>query len=147
MARSVYCSVVTIKLPITICSSKDHQLSSPKRQVTFLLTSLLGSLLFLPWPTPKHGCYLFRRRRMDRCMDKAFEDTTHRAPPFGIVPMSANLLAKVTGGLCDDLLTNVIRAWDVKRVIISASAMNQMMWQNPITAKEVAILAKEWGQR
>jgi phosphopantothenoylcysteine decarboxylase len=29
---------------------------------------------------------------------------------LAIIPMSANLLGKVTGGLCDDLLGNVIRA-------------------------------------
>ncbi|KAI4179589.1 MAG: hypothetical protein LQ346_007166 [Caloplaca aetnensis] len=64
---------------------------------------------------------------------------------LAIVPMSANLLAKVTGGLCDDLLTNVIRAWDVNRTIIAAPAMNQLMWEHPVTAKQVAVLAAEWS--
>lgn len=65
--------------------------------------------------------------------------------------MSANLLAKVTGGLCDDLLTNVIRAWDIdfenpKRVtIIAAPSMNTMMWVHPLTAKQMRILEEEWG--
>ena len=63
---------------------------------------------------------------------------------LAIVPMSADLLAKVTGGLCDDLLTSVIRAWDVKRRIIAAPAMNQLMWEHPVTAKQVATLADEW---
>ena len=61
-----------------------------------------------------------------------------------IAPMSADLLAKITGGLCDDLLTSVIRAWDVKRAIVVAPAMNQLMWEHPVTAKQVAILADEW---
>ncbi|KAL8898203.1 MAG: hypothetical protein Q9207_006821 [Kuettlingeria erythrocarpa] len=64
---------------------------------------------------------------------------------LAIVPMSANLLAKVTGGLCDNLLTNVVRAWDVNRTIIVAPAMNQLMWEHPVTAKQVAVLAAEWG--
>ncbi len=59
------------------------------------------------------------------------------------VPMSANLLAEATEVLCDDLLTNVIRAWDVKRAIVAAPATNQMMWESPITAKQLAILAEE----
>jgi phosphopantothenoylcysteine decarboxylase len=65
--------------------------------------------------------------------------------------MSANLLAKVTGGLCDDLLTNVIRAWDIdpsnpkRATIIVAPAMNSMMWTHPLTAKQIAILNEEWG--
>lgn len=63
---------------------------------------------------------------------------------LAIVPMSANLLAKVTGGLCNDLLTNVIRAWDIQRLIIAAPAMNQLMWEHPVTAKQITTLAEEW---
>jgi phosphopantothenoylcysteine decarboxylase len=67
-----------------------------------------------------------------------------------IAPMSANLLAKMTGGLCDDLLTNVVRAWDVgssdpkTATIIVAPAMNDRMYTHPLTAKQLAIL-EEWG--
>lgn len=31
-----------------------------------------------------------------------------------IAPLSANTLAKLAGGLCDNLLTCVVRAWDVR---------------------------------
>ena len=54
----------------------------------------------------------------------------------------ANLLAKVRGGLCDDLLMNVIRAWDIdssnpkRATIIAAPSMNNMMWTHPLTAKQ-----------
>jgi len=64
--------------------------------------------------------------------------------------MSANLLAKLTGVLCDDLLTNVIRTWDIdssnlkRATIIAAPAMNSMMWAHPLTAKQIAILNEEW---
>jgi phosphopantothenoylcysteine decarboxylase len=71
-----------------------------------------------------------------------------------IAPMSANLLAKVTNGICDDLLTCVIRAWDVKAKterlapgqgsILVAPAMNTMMWAHPLTAKQLNILSDEW---
>ena len=58
--------------------------------------------------------------------------------------MSANLLGKITGGLCDDLLGCVIRAWDIQRPILVAPSMNQLMWEHPITAKQLAILSREW---
>lgn len=64
-----------------------------------------------------------------------------------IAPMSANVLAKVTGGLCDDLLTNTIRAWDTKSPakIIVAPSMNDRMFTHPLTAKQLAILGEwEW---
>jgi phosphopantothenoylcysteine decarboxylase len=60
--------------------------------------------------------------------------------------MSANLLAKVTGGLCDNLLTNTIRAWDVGASdpevasIIVAPAMNDRMFSHPLTASQLAVL-------
>ena len=63
---------------------------------------------------------------------------------MAIVPMSANLLAKATGGLCDDLLTGVVRAWDVSRRIVAAPAMNEMMWEHPVTARQVRVLEEEW---
>ena len=66
---------------------------------------------------------------------------------LAIVPMSANLLGKISGGLCDDLLTCVVRAWDVKRPIIVAPAMNTTMWEHPATAKQIAVLTEwDWFQ-
>ncbi|CAG9978693.1 unnamed protein product [Clonostachys byssicola] len=63
---------------------------------------------------------------------------------LAIVPMSANLLADVTGGFCHDLLTCVVRAWDTNCTIIAAPAMNQLTWEQPITAKQVSVLAEDW---
>lgn len=53
------------------------------------------------------------------------------ADVMAIVPLSANTLAKVVGGICDNLLTSVVRAWDAdgrvdgrrKRILV-APAMN-----------------------
>lgn len=50
---------------------------------------------------------------------------------LAIVPLSANTLAKLVNGLCDNLLTSVVRAWDAdgridgrrKRILV-APAMN-----------------------
>ncbi|KAI4976388.1 hypothetical protein ZWY2020_049995 [Hordeum vulgare] len=36
-----------------------------------------------------------------------------------IAPLSANTLAKIAGGLCDNLLTCIIRAWDYKKPILA----------------------------
>jgi len=61
-----------------------------------------------------------------------------------IAPLSANSLAKITNGFSDDLLSSVVRAWDPKRPIFVAPAMNTMMWEHPVTNKQIAILEKEW---
>ena len=58
-----------------------------------------------------------------------------------VAPLSANTLAKMANGICDNLLTCVWRAWDfsdeTKRVYV-APAMNTSMWTSPFTAKHIA---------
>ncbi|KAI9642937.1 hypothetical protein NHQ30_008671 [Ciborinia camelliae] len=84
-----------------------------------------------------------------------------------IAPLSANTMAKITGGFSDNLLTSVVRAWDTtgelevpaqsgtdtnvekvfggKKRIIVAPAMNTAMWRHPITKSQIKILEQEWG--
>jgi phosphopantothenoylcysteine decarboxylase len=63
-----------------------------------------------------------------------------------VAPLSANTMAKVANGLCDNLLTSVVRAWDPQKGrIVVAPAMNTFMWANPVTARQMALLAGEWG--
>lgn len=50
-----------------------------------------------------------------------------------IAPLSANTLGKLANGLCDNLLTCVFRAWDLRKPAIFAPAMNTYMWRSPMT--------------
>ncbi len=70
-----------------------------------------------------------------------------------IAPLSANSLAKMTAGLCDNLMLSVVRAWDTtgetdvlrgKKIIIVAPAMNTAMWRHPVTAQQIKVL-EGWG--
>lgn len=61
-----------------------------------------------------------------------------------IAPLDANTLGKIANGICDNLLTCVVRAWDSTRPLLFCPAMNTAMWQHPITARQVASL-KEFG--
>ncbi|KAJ8458025.1 hypothetical protein OPV22_030951 [Ensete ventricosum] len=54
-----------------------------------------------------------------------------------IAPLSANTLAKIAGGLCDNLLTCIVRAWDYSKPIFVAPAMNTLMWNNPFTKRHL----------
>lgn len=63
-----------------------------------------------------------------------------------IAPCSANTLAKLANGLCDNLLTSVARAWDQNRPVIIAPAMNTHMWNHPITEQHIQTLRK-WGYK
>ncbi|XP_049634403.1 phosphopantothenoylcysteine decarboxylase [Suncus etruscus] len=57
-----------------------------------------------------------------------------------VAPLDANTLGKVASGICDNLLTCVIRAWDRNKPLLFCPAMNTAMWEHPITAQQVGQL-------
>jgi len=61
-----------------------------------------------------------------------------------VAPASANMLAKMVAGMCDDLATTALLATN-KRVII-APAMNHMMWSHAVTQRNVAQLMEDGVQ-
>ncbi|KAG8231614.1 hypothetical protein J437_LFUL010292 [Ladona fulva] len=67
------------------------------------------------------------------------------ADVFVIAPLDANTMGKLTNGICDNLLTCVFRAWDVKKKpLVFCPAMNTKMWTHPITEEQVNRLVS-WG--
>lgn len=54
-----------------------------------------------------------------------------------VAPLDANTMAKIANGLCDNLLTCTIRAWDRLKPLFFCPAMNTYMWDHPLTAKHV----------
>ncbi|XP_041034297.1 phosphopantothenoylcysteine decarboxylase isoform X2 [Carcharodon carcharias] len=61
-----------------------------------------------------------------------------------IAPLDANTLGKIASGICDNLLTCIVRAWDLKKPLLFCPAMNTVMWEHPITATQVQTL-KSFG--
>lgn len=57
-----------------------------------------------------------------------------------IAPLDANTLAKLAHGISDNLLTCLYRAWDPARPIVLAPAMNNFMWENPLTHRHLRLL-------
>ncbi|ORX75584.1 flavo protein [Basidiobolus meristosporus CBS 931.73] len=60
-----------------------------------------------------------------------------------IAPLDANTLAKIANGLCDNLLTCILRAWDLTRPVVVCPAMNTNMWDHPFTNKHLKVLTEE----
>ncbi len=58
---------------------------------------------------------------------------------FVIAPTSANTIAKMAHGICDNLLTTIWMASRNKKVII-APAMNTQMWKHPIVENNIRTL-------
>lgn len=57
-----------------------------------------------------------------------------------IAPLDANTMAKMAQGLCDNLLTCIVRAWDVMRPLVFCPAMNTHMYKHPLTMRHTAML-------
>jgi len=75
------------------------------------------------------------------------------ADVFLIAPLSANTLAKLSSGICDNLLTSIARAWEFTgsnlssgdkprptKPVIVAPAMNTAMWHHPHTSAHLSVL-------
>ncbi|KAG4377865.1 hypothetical protein GLYMA_18G223550v4 [Glycine max] len=54
-----------------------------------------------------------------------------------IAPLSANTLSKIAGGLCDDLLTTIVRAWDYRKPLFVAPSMSTCIWRNSFTEEHL----------
>ncbi len=65
---------------------------------------------------------------------------TEKADLMLVAPATANMLAKVAQGLCDDLVSLMIAASACP--VVFAPAMNNRMWENPIAKENVAKLLK-----
>lgn len=54
-----------------------------------------------------------------------------------IAPLTANTLAKIAFGICDTFLASIAYAWPKEKSVVLAPAMNTVMWENPITARNL----------
>jgi phosphopantothenoylcysteine decarboxylase/phosphopantothenate--cysteine ligase len=63
---------------------------------------------------------------------------TERSDLLLVAPATADLIAKVAHGLCDDLVSVMIAA--AACPVVFAPAMNNRMWENPIAQENVAKL-------
>lgn len=67
-------------------------------------------------------------------------DLTRDADVIVIAPCSADFIAKLAHGACDDLLSTLCVARPATMPLLVAPAMNVEMWQNPATQRNLAQL-------
>ncbi|MCP5266022.1 MAG: bifunctional phosphopantothenoylcysteine decarboxylase/phosphopantothenate--cysteine ligase CoaBC [Burkholderiaceae bacterium] len=65
-------------------------------------------------------------------------ELSRRADVVLVAPASADFLARIAHGLCDDLLATLCLARDCPLLV--APAMNRQMWEHPATRRNVATL-------
>lgn len=102
-------------------------------------------------PNPHHDsqetadgwhCYNGVRSRWEKGDKVLHIELRKWADVLVIAPISANTLAKMAGGLCDNLVSSVFRAWDLTRPVVVAPAMNTMMWDSPFTGEHLNKLSE-----
>jgi phosphopantothenoylcysteine decarboxylase len=83
-----------------------------------------------------------RYRRDDPVLHVAFRGW---ADLLVVAPLDANTLAKFALGLCDNFLTCLFRAWDFRKPVVLAPAMNTLMWDSPVTRRHLRQLLADHG--
>ena len=63
-----------------------------------------------------------------------------------VAPASADLIAKASAGMADNLSLCVLRAWDFKKPLFLCPAMNTHMLDHPTTSISLQTL-QTWGYR
>ncbi len=61
-----------------------------------------------------------------------------------IAPLTANTLAKIANGICDNLITSTIRALGDTKLVL-APAMNTRMWDNKLTKHHLDLMAEYYN--
>lgn len=62
-----------------------------------------------------------------------------------IAPASTDMIAKLAAGICDDPVSLVAVALPRTTPVLLAPAMNEQMWENPITQRNLATLKDTLG--
>ena len=57
-----------------------------------------------------------------------------------VAPLTANMMAKITNGMCDDLLSTTVCATPLNTPVLLCPAMNTHMWMSPLTQRNLGIL-------
>lgn len=64
-----------------------------------------------------------------------------------VAPCTANTLAKVAAGLCEDVVSLTLCALPAQTPVLLAPAMNAEMWANPITQRNLRTAVDTLGHR
>jgi hypothetical protein len=62
-----------------------------------------------------------------------------------LAPIDANNLAKMLHGHTDNLLLEILRSWNVSKKILLVPGMSTLMWENPMTKKQITKIRRKWN--
>lgn len=83
------------------------------------------------------------QREIEAARRQAFE-LCEWADMLVLAPLDANGLAKMLQGIPDCVLLEILRGWDVSKKILLVPAMSTLMWENPMTKKQLSKIRRKW---
>ncbi|KAI4143116.1 MAG: hypothetical protein L6R39_004691 [Caloplaca ligustica] len=73
------------------------------------------------------------------------EDMVEWADLLLVTCLQADTLAKMLHGFADTLLLRVFRSWNVSKKLAIIPAMSRLMWENPMTRKQLSKIRRKWN--
>ncbi|KAL9094888.1 MAG: hypothetical protein Q9165_002837 [Trypethelium subeluteriae] len=62
-----------------------------------------------------------------------------------LAPLDADTLGKMLQGVTDNLLLEILRSWNVSKKILLVPGMSDLMWENPMTRKQLSKIRRKWN--
>jgi len=62
-----------------------------------------------------------------------------------LAPLDAENLARMLHGLTDNLHLHILRSWDVSKKVMLIPAMSTLMWENPMSKKQMSKIKRKWN--
>jgi hypothetical protein len=62
-----------------------------------------------------------------------------------LAPLDAENIARMLHGLTSSLHLQILRSWDVSKKILLIPAMSTLMWENPMSKKQMSKIRRKWN--
>ena len=93
------------------------------------------------WSWPSTDDFDMGERDMWQKGDQVLHiDLAKDACALVIAPATMNTIAKMSNGITDNLLTSIVAAWENRKPLVIAPAMNTMMWYSYANARNLSEL-------
>lgn len=62
-----------------------------------------------------------------------------------LAPLDAENIARMLHGFTNNLHLQILRSWDVSKKVLLIPAMSTLMWENPMSKKQITKIRKKWN--
>lgn len=62
-----------------------------------------------------------------------------------LAPLDAGSIARMLHGFTDNVHLQILRSWDVSKKILLIPGMSTLMWENPMSKKQISKIRRKWN--